>query len=269
MDKNLRFDFGNNWLKYSKKVNNKLYEQVEISLEQKLGNIKGKTFLDVGCGSGIFSLAASNKGAIVQSFDYDKNSVASTLNLKKETNNTNWSIEQGDILDNSYIKSLANKYGYYDIVYSWGVLHHTGDMYKALENSCSLVKNGGILFISIYNDQGIYSKIWRSVKKKYNSSNYVMKKIILYCAFIRLWGVQFIKSFFKTGNIFYSWNRYYLNRGMSPANDVIDWVGGYPFEVAKPEEIFKFIFSKGFKLIDLKTCGGAKGCNEFIFVKDK
>jgi 2-polyprenyl-6-hydroxyphenyl methylase/3-demethylubiquinone-9 3-methyltransferase len=54
---------------------------------------------------------------------------------------------------------------------------------------------------------------------------------------------------------------------MSPWRDVVDWVGGYPFEVARPEEIFEFFKSKGLVLGKFKTCGGGHGCNEFVFEK--
>jgi 2-polyprenyl-6-hydroxyphenyl methylase/3-demethylubiquinone-9 3-methyltransferase len=55
---------------------------------------------------------------------------------------------------------------------------------------------------------------------------------------------------------------------MSPWRDVVDWVGGYPFEVAKPEAIFKFYQRRGFTMVDLNTCGGGHGCNEFVFVNN-
>ena len=55
-------------------------------------------------------------------------------------------------------------------------------------------------------------------------------------------------------------------RGMSYWHDLIDWIGGYPFEVAKPEQVFEFMRLRGFQLERLKTCGGGLGCNEFVFI---
>lgn len=128
-------------------------------------NLKGKSFLDIGSGSGLFSLAARNMGAKVFSFDYDENSVACTKYLKDKFyhDDDKWCIEQGDILDKEYL----SKFSKYDIVYSWGVLHHTGNMYQALKNADNLVADHGTLFISIYNDQGRATKMWRKVKKTY------------------------------------------------------------------------------------------------------
>lgn len=54
---------------------------------------------------------------------------------------------------------------------------------------------------------------------------------------------------------------------MSHWHDWIDWVGGYPFEVAKPELIFDFYRDRGFTLHNMTTCGGGGGCNEFVFIR--
>ena len=52
---------------------------------------------------------------------------------------------------------------------------------------------------------------------------------------------------------------------MSRRHDLLDWVGGYPFEVATPEEVFAFCHDRGFELQELSTCGGGLGCNQFVF----
>ena len=65
-----------------------------------------------------------------------------------------------------------------------------------------------------------------------------------------------------------SWTEYDKNRGMSRWRDIIDWVGGYPYEVAKPEEIHDFYRARGFTLMKMKCGGVGLGCNEFVFVRD-
>jgi len=81
---------------------------------------------------------------------------------------------------------------------------------------------------------------------------------------VHQWGRRTVKDFLLL-RPFSTWRTYSVERGMSPWRDVVDWVGGYPFEVAKPEEILDFYRSRNFKLVKLKTCGGSSGCNQFVF----
>ncbi|HVO67338.1 MAG TPA: class I SAM-dependent methyltransferase, partial [Syntrophales bacterium] len=162
-----RFEFGKNWEQFLKVLDEIRIVEAEKSLKEMLEmeDLKNKRFLDVGSGSGLFSLAARRLGARVHSFDFDPCSVACTMELKKryQPEDENWSIEQGNILDVNYLNSL----GPFDIVYAWGVLHHTGNMWGALENLIPLVADSGKLFISIYNDQGVLSLFWKALKKFY------------------------------------------------------------------------------------------------------
>ena len=257
-----RFEFGKNWSKYIENLTENKIQEAEAYLCEMLHL---DCLKDVGCGSGIFSLAARNLGASVHSFDYDINSVECTKRLKDKyyTDDHNWIIEQGSVLDKEYMRSL----GKFDVIYSWGVLHHTGDMNSALKNVVLPVKKGSSLFIAIYNDQNYKSVLWNKIKQIYNKTPENLRFLILLPCLIILWGPITIRDFIKL-KPFTTWNNYNSYRGMDPWTDLIDWVGGYPFEVAYPEEIFRFYFEKGFKLTNLKTCAGGLGCNQFVFIKE-
>lgn len=269
MGKALRFGFGSNWQKFLTCLDEERIIAAENSLRGMLevNDLKGKKFLDIGCGSGLFSLAARRLGASVYSFDYDEKSVDCTDTLKQRyfPGDSDWIVKVGDVLDKKYLSNL----GTYDIVYSWGVLHHTGSMWQAMENIVSLVAPNGKLFIAIYNDQGGASNRWAKIKKLYNNSPSIFRPaIVLPVAIyfeIRTCLIQAIRL--KNPLPFKYWKDKKYVRGMSVWHDYVDWVGGWPFEFAKPEKVFDFYHKKNFMLKRLKTCGGGHGCNEFVFEK--
>jgi 2-polyprenyl-3-methyl-5-hydroxy-6-metoxy-1,4-benzoquinol methylase len=256
-----RFQFGANWQQFLKLLDDDRIAKAETSLQQMLEaeNLQGKTFLDIGSGSGLFSLAARRLGAKVHSLDYDPDSVACTQELKRRyfPSDGNWYIEQGSVLDEEYLNSL----GQFDIVYSWGVLHHTGAMWQALDNASHLVTSHGRLLIAIY-DETPSSHRWQSIKYIYTRLPKVLKSLMLVLFFIRSWGLKIMLDLMR-GNSLRTWQSYGKERGMSPWYDLVDWVGGYPFEVATADSIFDFYRTRGFKLLRLKLQRG--GCNEFVF----
>lgn len=262
-----RFQFGANWEAFLDTLNDERIHKAEHSLIDMLGvdDLSGKRFLDIGSGSGLFSLAARRLGAKVHSIDYDPKSVACTKELKKRyyVNDDSWVIEEGSALDEKLLISL----GKFDVVYSWGVLHHTGNMMKALNNAMIPVSESGLLFIAIYNDQDVLSRAWKKVKKTYCSNWF--GRLFIISIFIPLFVVQSIGiGIIKYGNPIGHFLDYKNKRGMSIYHDWIDWLGGYPFEVAKPEEVFKIFKSHGYILEKLITTNRL-GCNQFVFRKQK
>jgi 2-polyprenyl-6-hydroxyphenyl methylase/3-demethylubiquinone-9 3-methyltransferase len=263
-----RFGFGENWAAFLRLVDEDRIASAEQSLKQMLNleRLDGKTFLDAGSGSGLFSLAARRLGAQVTSFDYDPDSVGCTAELRRRffPEDSNWRVMRGSVLDRDFLASLGD----FDVVYSWGVLHHTGSMWQALENAGTLVAPAGQLFISIYNDQGRASVRWTKVKHAYVRAPRPLKWGILLLSLVRLWGPTAMRRVFG-GEVKLLNPNQRMPRGMDLWYDAKDWVGGYPFEVAKPEEIFDFYQARGFQLCRLSTCAGGIGCNEYVFRRAK
>jgi len=262
----LRFKFGKNWKNYLKILSRDRIKTAEKSLLEMLEkeDLNDLNFLDIGCGSGLFSLAAINLGAKVYSIDFDPDSITCTEYIKKHFHpNSSWYIVQASVLDKEFLRSI----GEFDIVYSWGVLHHTGNLDLALENVLIPLKNNGKLFIGIYNDQGKRSTMWKTVKKLYNSN--FLSRILVIFIFISYYVFRFaLSDLLKVRNPLARYMTYKQRRGMSMWYDWIDWLGGYPYEVAKPNQITGFFEKHGLQLAKLKTTKSA-GVNEFVFMKLK
>lgn len=263
-----RFEFGRNWQQFLATVDEPRIELAIRSLRAllRVEDLHGRRFLDAGSGSGLFSLAARRLGACVVSFDYDPDSVACTETLRRRygADDAQWQVVAGSVLDREFLTAL----GAFDIVYSWGVLHHTGAMWEALGNVAELVADDGTVAVAIYNDQGRGSRRWLAVKRAYNRLPRGLRGFVLMPCWARLWGPTILRDSLK-GDPLGSWRRYAAEsvRGMSPWHDLVDWVGGLPFEVARPEELLDYFRPRGFELTGLKTCAGGIGCNEFVFAK--
>jgi 2-polyprenyl-6-hydroxyphenyl methylase/3-demethylubiquinone-9 3-methyltransferase len=266
-----QFSFGKNWNKFLKHRLDA--ERIDIAIRDTsnflgLQDLKGLTFMDIGCGSGLFSYAAHALAAErVISFDFDPFSVQCCLQMKERAGDPeNWDVFQGSILDPNTLQRLPSV----DIVYSWGVLHHTGDMWAGIRNAAQCVKPGGRLFISIYNRLEYDSltgyrgsHAWLKLKRVYNRSGWVGKRAMESWFAIK----DIAASIVSLRNPLRQIRQYKNKRGMSWWYDIADWLGGYPYEFASAGEVFEFCRHElGLSLEKLKTTSSI-GCNEFLFIR--
>ncbi len=250
----MRFAFGKNWQRYVRKHFSD--ERMELSRKCLLGflnvqHLEGKSFLDVGCGSGLHSLAALRSGAAkILSFDLDQQAVKATKHLREFAGNPAcWTVLQGSILDKAFLQTIEPA----DIVYSWGVLHHTGEMWRAVENIAHLMKKDGLLYIALYQDRPYFDRpmpFWLDVKQRYNRGGWIEKRRMELWYF---WEFYLQKRWSAIPD-FIKQARSYKSRGMEIYTDAVDWLGGWPFEFASAKEVQRFGVEKlGLTLANLTT----------------
>jgi 2-polyprenyl-3-methyl-5-hydroxy-6-metoxy-1,4-benzoquinol methylase len=265
-DRESHFEFGDNWRSYAKTIDQKRIESAIEGVKKLFpGGLAGRTFLDIGCGSGVHSFAALSLGAAsVLAIDIDENSVSTTRSLLSDrAPNSTWDAKTASIFDAS-----VNELGQFDVVYSWGVLHHTGDMWRAIDCATKFVRLGGQFAIAIYSATAC-DKIWKSEKRFYARAPRTVQ-----------WAIrQAYMAAFLTVRTLRSWEspldymrNYPKMRGMNFSHDVHDWLGGFPYETAAATEIHDRVCGMGFteeRSFRLpKTLGlFGSGCHEFVFQK--
>lgn len=261
----MRFEFGSNWRSFLSLLDERRIEEsvraIKASLQRE--DLKGLNVLDIGSGSGLSSLAMHRMGANVTSFDFDEISVSCTSELRERfaAGSGKWTVTQGSVLDDEFMSSL----GTYDIVYAWGVLHHTGAMWRAIELSAGRVTDNGRLLIALYNDQGWRSRAWLHIKRAYCSG--AVGRVAVKALFYPMFALYALALDIRNGQLPGSHARNYAERrGMSLIHDWRDWLGGYPFEVARPYDVSSILGRRGFTLERQKLTRGW-GCNEFVLVR--
>jgi SAM-dependent methyltransferase len=260
-----RYSFGKNWASFIDA--NFSTERRHIAKQRLLDFLKKPdlqtlTFLDIGSGSGLHSMAAYDAGAArIHSFDYDEMSVRTTAHLKGLTGSpSNWTVERGDVLDLDYLQGL----GLWDIVYSWGVLHHTGSMWNAIDNAASRVAPNGLFFIALYssNVASPSTEFWLDVKKRYNLADAIGKRRI---ELWYLWRFGLDRNPLRLPLLIKQIYDKKRQRGMNYMTDVRDWLGGWPMEYADDQDVIDNMKVKhGFALVNIST---GEACTEFLFAR--
>jgi SAM-dependent methyltransferase len=254
----MRFAFGKNWQSYSKYgLTLSRIEQSRQAFRELVTGIdmKGKKFIDIGFGQGLSLIAAAEMGADVLGIDIDSDNVEALDDILRVTGFPK-PIKTliVSILDDGFVDQAK---GQYAIVHSWGVLHHTGQMKKAIDNACTLVAEGGVFICAIYNRHWS-SPLWKVIKWSYNRFPQTLQKITI----ALFYPILYLAKYIVTRN-----NPKKKERGMDFFHDVIDWVGGYPYEYASMQEIRDYVCDHGFECVKMCAPQVPTGCNELVFYR--
>jgi 2-polyprenyl-6-hydroxyphenyl methylase/3-demethylubiquinone-9 3-methyltransferase len=262
-ERETHFEFGENWKNYAKTIDQKRVDSAVEGMKKLFPDgLAGKDLLDIGCGSGLHSLAALLLGAAsVTAIDIDENSISTAQEvLTKYAPDSKWTAKVGSVFDAS-----PAELGRFDIVYSWGVLHHTGDMWRAIECATRFVNDGGEFAVAIYSATE-FDSFWKAEKRLYARAPGIvqrgMRGLFMTALLLRLTllgknPVSFVKQYADV-------------RGMNFSHDVHDWLGGYPYETATAAELHDRISRMGFtelRSFRLPITRGlfGTGCHEFVF----
>lgn len=261
LDVSTHFKFGENWAEYSELVDERRIGSALESVRALVGDLKGKSFLDIGSGSGLFSVAALRLGASqVLAIDIDPESVATTRKLLSREQAAHWRAEQMSVFD------LPDRVPErFDVVYSWGVLHHTGAMWRALDCASAMVKPGGTFAFALYERTPLCGA-WTYEKRLYRRLPKPVQKL-LRGVYLTAWGVGMLVK----GHNPWRHVREGQKRGMDVFHDVHDWMGGYPYESTTAAEVETFMAERGFvreKYVPWRILLAGlfgSGCSEYIY----
>ncbi len=268
MPETLRYEFGANWKSFvHRALDDARVARAIVSLRRLLGveRLEGKIFLDVGCGSGLFSLAAAQLGAArIIAFDSDPQSTEASRAVRTwaRVSPDRWQIREGSILDSAFLSEISPA----DIVYAWGVLHHTGALWQAVDRAAGKVMPGGSLVLAIYNRQERPiggSAMWWQVKRLYNRSPAPLRRALEAVHVAALAGRELTRGRWSSRLM-----REYTGddaRGMDFWHDVRDWLGGFPYEYASVEEVTRYLEDRHGFVPEYVNPTGGYGCNEFRF----
>lgn len=252
----MSFSFGRNWRSFARFVSEETIAEAQADIINWLGpdGVKGKTVVDIGCGSGIHSLCFHRLGAkSLLSVDVDRDSVICTEKFWRAAGTPkNWQVREASVLD----RASMDAFGRFDIVYSWGVLHHTGRMWEAVDNASRVCEPGGRLWIALYAKGPQYEEHLRS-KQEFNAAPWHYRQKIVWKHLLRKWRHER-----NQGNKSLSW--FWHGRGMNAYHDAIDWYGGLPYEVASVPEVIEFLTVRGYSSARIEQAVEG-GCSNFLF----
>jgi 2-polyprenyl-6-hydroxyphenyl methylase/3-demethylubiquinone-9 3-methyltransferase len=201
-------------------------------------SLKGLSFLDVGSGSGIHSLAALKLGcARLLAVDIDDVSVATTRRtLSFHAPDGRWECYRASVFD------LDPKVvGAFDVVYSWGVLHHTGSLIEAMTRALHCLKQDGLAVFALYRKTPCCG-LWTAEKRWYAQAP-SWAQAFAYGTYVALFCAGLLFTLRSPRRYIEDYPQ--RNRGMDFHRDVHDWLGGYPYESLSYEQMKSFMAAHG------------------------
>ena len=265
------FAFGKNWASFSEQLNEPQVERAVTDLRRLLGgDLRGRSFLDIGCGSAIHSVAALRLGAKhVFAVDIDPDSVATTQAvLSRFAPNSAYRVEERSVFD---LNSARD--GTADVVYSWGVLHHTGDLNGALRSAANMVAPGGQFLFALYR-RTYLCPFWRLEKQWYKSASARAQRLAqhLYLDWYQALSVARRLTHGEPPSLCDG------ARGMDLRHDLHDWLGGFPYESILPRDVERLMRQEGFRHEASFLCARkagrthgllGSGCDEYRYSRVK
>jgi SAM-dependent methyltransferase len=261
----VQFDFGQNWLDFARaaltaeRVAHAESEFAALLDGVPLGNAR---FVDIGFGQGLSLLLAARSGARAVGCDINpkcREALETSAAFFPDVQLAAIPLVVGSILDDAVVAALRaaapGAEGSYDVVHSWGCLHHTGDMRTAIRNAASLVRPGGHLVLAIYNRHWS-SPAWNAIKWFCCKSPRWLQRVLVVAFAPVIW----LAKLAVTGR-----DPARQQRGMNFYYDMIDWVGGYPYEYASIAELRALVEPLGFECLRWRSAEVPTGCNEFVF----
>jgi 2-polyprenyl-6-hydroxyphenyl methylase/3-demethylubiquinone-9 3-methyltransferase len=258
-DRASHFDFGKNWSEFSEHITPERIAIAESSIRRLVGDITGKTFFDIGSGSGLLALAALRLGAkSVSCIDIDEDSVATTTRvLETYAPGGSWTVEQMSVFD------IPASYKF-DVVYSWGVLHHTGAMWRAVDRASRTVVDGGAFAFALYERTPLCGA-WKVEKRLYVRAPKPLQR-----ALCKIYETAYTLARYAIGKGRHPGT---TERGFTVASGIPDWMGGYPYESTTLSEVEAIMNERGFTLryhnpAPVHAFGiFGSGCSEYVYVR--